>query len=198
MTQLLRIAIADDERDTRDYLQEMLTRLGHQVQAVNDGQQLVELCATSRPDLILADVKMPGMDGIEAVQEVNRAGPVPVILITGHHGPDVLSRVGTDHVMAYLVKPVNQADVEAAVMLALMRFNQFRALQEETASLRQALEDRKLLERAKGIVMRRLRWDEDEAFRRIRKLANDKNRKIAEVAASIQKADEIFQALERT
>jgi response regulator NasT len=197
MNRALRVAVADDERDTRDYLREMLSRLGHEAVTVADGQQLVELCRTSPPDLIITDIRMPGLDGIDAALVVNRERPVPVILVTGHHAPDVLSRIGPDPVMAYLVKPVNHADVEAAIALALMRFEQFQSLRKESADLRQALEDRKVIERAKGIVMRRLHWDEQEAFRRIRKLANDHNRKVVDVAAEIERADEVFRTLEK-
>jgi response regulator NasT len=197
MNRTLRVVVADDERDTREYLQEMLTRLGHQAVAVGDGRQLVELCRSAPPDLILTDVRMPGGDGIDAAEAATRERPAPVILVTGHHGPDVLARVGTDHVMAYLVKPVSQADVEAAVAVAMMRFEQLQVLRKESADLRQALEDRKMIERAKGVVMRRLRWDEEEAFRRIRKLANDHNRKVVDVAAEIIRADSVFEAMER-
>ncbi len=198
MNRSLRIVVADDERDTRDYLREMLHRLGHEAVTVADGKQLVEMCKTAKPDVVLTDVRMPDMDGVQAAEIINHEREVPVILITGHPGPDIVARVAADHIFGYLVKPVNQADIEAALALALLRFGQFQALRQEANDLRQALEDRKVIERAKGIVMRRLHWDEVEAFRRLRKLANDQNRRVAEVAHAIQKCDEIFQALEGT
>jgi response regulator NasT len=98
--------------------------------------------------------------------------------------------------MAYLIKPVSQADVEAAIALAMRRFEQFQAVRREAADLRQALEDRKVIERAKGIVMRRLAVNEDEAYRRLRKLGNDHNLKLVDVARTILQADEVFEALE--
>jgi response regulator NasT len=198
VSRTLKIVVADDDRDTRDYLREMLSRLGHEAVAVSDGRQLVEMCQKVQPDLVITDVRMPDMDGIQAADAVNRDRQVPVILVTAHHGPDVLSRAVADHIFAYLVKPVNQADIEAAIALAMLRFDQFQAMRKEAADLRQALEDRKVIERAKGIIMRRLHWDELDAFRRLRKLANDQNRRVVEVAQAVYKADEIFQALEKT
>ncbi len=196
MTRTLRIAVAEDERDTREYLQEMLTRLGHQVVTASNGRQLAEQCRVLKPDLIVTDIKMPDMDGIAAADQVNAEHETPVILVSAHHDAELLARAGTDHVMGYLIKPVSQADVEAAIALAMHRFEQFQGLQKEAASLRQALEDRKLVERAKGIVMRRLRVDEPEAYRRLRKLASDHNHKLVEVAQTVLKADEVFHALE--
>jgi response regulator NasT len=196
MNRTLRVAVAEDERDTREYLQEMLTRLGHQVVTAATGKQLAEQCQTVKPDLVLTDIKMPDMDGIAAAAAINAHKETPVILVSAHHDAELLVRAGADHIMGYLVKPVNQADVEAAVSLAMYRFEQFQALRREAASLRQALEDRKVVERAKGIVMRRLGVGEEEAYRRLRKLASDHNRKLADLARSVTKADEVFQQLE--
>jgi CheY-like chemotaxis protein len=92
MTRQLKIAVADDERDTREFFQEYLTHLGHDVRAAEDGRQLVELCRAFRPDLIVADYAMPGLDGLAAVAEVNRDRPVPVILITGRCDAEQLAQ----------------------------------------------------------------------------------------------------------
>jgi two-component system, response regulator PdtaR len=194
----LRIAVADDEADTRQFFQEVLTHLGHQVvAAVETGRQLVERCRATRPDLVITDIRMPDMDGIEAAAAVNREQQVPVILVTAHHDAASLSRGGTAHVMAYLSKPIKPVDLQAAITLAVLRFDQFQQLSKEAASLRQALDDRKVIERAKGIVMKRLRVDEEEAFRRLRKLASDHNIRLVEVAQQAVSADELFQQLER-
>src|SRR5262249_52355813 len=154
-------------------LQEALPRLGHEVVAVAEtGTQLIERCREVRPDLIITDIMMPDMDGIRAVQEVNREAPAPVILVSAHHDAELIVRAGTDHVMAYLLKPVREADLSTAIYLAVLRFEHFQKLTREAASLRQAMEDRKLIERAKGILMKRARIDEPEAFRRLQKLAS--------------------------
>ena len=100
--------------------------------------------------------------------------------------------------MGYLIKPVDEAQLRAAIALAMTRFRHFQALAKEAADLRQALEDRKVIERAKGIVMKRLRVDEDEAFRRLRKMASDHNLKLVEVGTRVITSEEVFGHLDRT
>ncbi len=190
----LRVAVADDERDMREFLQEALPRLGHEVVAVAEtGKELVERCREAQPDLIITDILMPELDGIQAVQEVSRDKPVPVILVSAHHDAELVVRAGTGHVMAYLLKPVREADLSTAIYLAVLRFEHFQKLVKEAAGLRQAMEDRKLIERAKGILMKRARVDEPEAFRRLQRLASDKNKKLVEIAQTILLAEEAFQ-----
>jgi response regulator NasT len=194
----LRIALADDEPDMRDYLREVLPRLGHQVVAVaSTGRQLADMVRTTAPDLVITDIKMPDMDGIETSIEVNRMRQIPVILVSAHHDAETLARAGVDHIMGYLIKPVSEPELKAAITLAMSRFQHFMALTREAADLRQALEDRKIIEKAKGIVMRRLRVDEEESFRRLRKHASDQNLKLAEVGRRVIAAEEIFHDLER-
>ena len=195
----LRVAVADDERDMREFMQELLPRLGHEVVAVAEtGAQLAEQVQAFRPDLVITDIKMPDMDGIETSLAVNRDLQVPVILISAHHDAETLTRVGADHIMGYLVKPVTEADVKAAIALAMTRFDQFLALRREATDLRQALDDRKVIEKAKGVLMKRLRVDEEEAFRRMRKLASDRNQKLVEVGRIIIAAEEVFHHLDRS
>jgi response regulator NasT len=195
--QPLRIGVADDDRDIREYLQEVLPRLGYQVVAsASTGRQLAEMCRAVRPDLILTDIKMPDMDGIELAELISRDRPVPVILLSAHHEPDLISRAGAAHVMAYLIKPIGEADLKTAIPVAMLRYRHYQTLATEAASLRQALEDRKLIEKAKGILMRRLRIDEDDAFRRLRMLASSHNRKVIEIGRQVVASDEVFQHLE--
>ena len=190
MSSALRIAVADDEQDVRDYYQRVLPRLGHQlVVAARTGRDLVEQCRALRPDLIITDIKMPDMDGIEAAEEISREGPIPVILVSAYHRPQLFERARGDHILAYLVKPTKQADLEAAIAIAMQRFGQFQALRKEAAGGRQALEDRKVIERAKGLLMKQAAVDEEEAFRRLRKMARDRNQKLAEVARVILAGD---------
>ncbi|MDG3005622.1 ANTAR domain-containing response regulator [Paludisphaera mucosa] len=193
MIRSLRIAVADDERDMRDYFQAILPRLGHVVvAAASDGAELIAACRAATPDLIITDVKMPVMDGIEAARRIYEATPIPVILVSAHHDAEVLERAEQEHVLAFLVKPIKQADLEPAITVAMSRFEQFQALHKETADLRQALEDRKLIERAKGLLMKRTGLGEHDAFRRLQRLASDHNRKLVEVALMILTADEAF------
>jgi two-component system, response regulator PdtaR len=146
----------------------------------------------TQPDLIITDIMMPEVDGIAAVEQVERTRPVPVILVSAHHDAELIVRAGTDHIMAYLLKPVREADLSTAIYLAILRFEHFQKLAREAESLRQAMEDRKVIERAKGILMKRARIDEPEAFRRLQHLASDKNRKLVEIAQILLIAEEAF------
>jgi response regulator NasT len=186
MTRALRIAVADDEPRMRDYFQRMLPRLGHQVVAVaRNGKELVEQCRTVHPELVITDVNMPELDGIDAATEIYREQPLPIILVSAYHDAQLIKRAEADHILAYLVKPIKQADLEPAIAIAMRRFEQFQALRQDAADLRQALEDRKIIERAKGIFMKKTGLDEQEAFRRLQKLASERNRKLVEIAHTI-------------
>ena len=191
MTMSLRVVVADDEPDMRDYFQKALPRLGHQVVgAARDGRQLVELCHTVRPDLVVTDIKMPDMDGIDAATQIYRETPLPVILVSAYHDQELIARAEADHILGYLVKPIKQSDLEPTIALAMRRFEQFEALREEAAGLRQALEDRKVIERAKGVLMKKAGLDEQEAFRRLQKTASEKSRKLVDIAQMILVAEE--------
>src|SRR5260370_21365493 len=196
MSQSLRIAIADDEPDMRDYFQEVLPRLGHTVVALaQNGRELVDLCRATNPDLVITDIKMPDMDGIDAAIKIYQERPVPVILVSAHHDASLIARAETDHIMGYLVKPIKQPDLKPTIALAVHRFEQFQTIQKEATDLRQAMEDRKVIERAKGILMKKGNLDEPEAFRRLQKLASEKNHKLVEIATMIVTADDAFQSL---
>jgi response regulator NasT len=197
MNSHLRIAVADDEQDMRDYFQKCLTRMGHRVVAVaQTGQELVERCRQTQPDLVISDIKMPDVDGIDAATQIYRERPVPVILVSAFHDAGLIERAEADHILGYLVKPIKQGDLEPAIALAMRRFEQFQALQQEAADLRQALEDRKVIERAKGILMKRGAFDEQEAFRRLQKLASANSRKLVDVAQMVLVAEEAVRPAE--
>jgi response regulator NasT len=194
MNRALRIAVADDEPDMRDYFRKILPRLGHQVVAAAEtGRELIEQCRTAHPDLVITDIKMPDMDGIDAAVRIYQDGPLPVILVSAYHDPELIARAEADHILGYLVKPIKQSDLEPTIALAMRRFEQFEALRKEAADLRQALEDRKTIERAKGLLMKKVGLDEQDAFRRLQKLAMDSNRKMIDVAQMVLTAEEAFQ-----
>ena len=200
MNRALRIAVADDEADMRDYFRKILPLLGHEVVVVaQTGRELVDQCLAHPPDLVITDIRMPDMDGIDAAAEIaHRNGLVPVILVSAYHEQELIERAQLDYILAYLVKPIKQADLAPAISLAMTRFAQFQTLRQEAASLRQALEDRKVIERAKGILMKKAGLDEHDAFRRLQKLASDRNRKLVEIAYMILTADEAFQVAGRS
>ena len=198
MNRHLRIAVADDELDMRDYFQTILPCFGHTVvAAASTGRELVDQCRETRPDLVITDIKMPDMDGIDAARQIYRDFPIPVILVSGYHDQELVERAEEDHVLAFLVKPIKQADLEPAIAIAIRRFAQFQALRQEAVDLRQALEDRKLIEKAKGLLMKRAGMDENEAFRRLQRLASERNRKLVEIATMILTAEEAFQPVEK-
>jgi response regulator NasT len=190
MKRRLRVAVADDEAFLRRYFQEVLADMGHEVVcAARNGRELVEHCAASPPDLVISDIRMPEMDGIEAALEISRGQAVPMILVSAFHDPDLIERAEKSHVMAYLVKPIERADLETAIAIATRRFEQLVSLVDEAAELRRTLEDRKLIERAKGVLMKRAGMSEEEAFRRMQKLSCDKNKKLVEIARMILAAE---------
>jgi two-component system, response regulator PdtaR len=194
MNRSLRIAVADDELDMRDYFEKILPLLGHQVIAIaKDGRELVEMCAASRPDLVITDIKMPDMDGIEAAARIYKNAPVPVILVSAHHDSEFIRRAEGDYILAYLVKPIKQADLDPAIGIAMRRFKQFDTYRKESSDLKQALEDRKVIEKAKGVLMKKAGLGEHDAFRRLQKLASDKNRKMIEIARMILTAEEALE-----
>lgn len=193
MAESLRIAVADDERDTREWYEEVLPLLGHKVIAVAaTGAELVQKCAADSPDLIITDVKMPDLDGLDAVGQICETKRLPVIVVSAHHEPELIERATERHVSAYLIKPFKQPDIEAAIAVAVSRFEAFEMLHQERDTLAQALEDRKKIERAKGILMKQTGLDEPDAFRRMQKLARSQNKKLVVIADSIITANDAF------
>jgi response regulator NasT len=187
----MRILVADDEARMQAYYRTVLAAAGHEVVGVaGTGRELVEQCGKLNPDLVISDIKMPDMDGIEAAGQIYRTAAVPVILVSAHHEQELIDRALADHVMAYLVKPIKAAHLQPAIAIALRRFAEFEALRKETADLRQALDDRKVIEQAKRILMETARVDEPAAFRRLQKLASEKNRKLIDIARMVLTAHE--------
>lgn len=184
------VVAGTDPRMRTDYL-DLLPRLGHQVVAAHDTRELVDLCRLLLPDLILTDP-----DGITASIHVNSERMTPVILVLADYDAEMRERAVLHHIVACLVKPVNPQDLALAIDLAMMRFRQEQSLRQEAADLRQALSDRKVIERAKGAVMRRIGLDESEAYRQLRRLSSNGNQKLVDVAHAVVAAEEIFGGLD--
>ena len=190
-----KILICDDEQGILTYLKKLLMTQGFAVETFAGGSDLLRRLREGEPsdaELLLQDVRMPDMDGIEAASRIYQDGAVPVILVSAFHDADFIRRAEADHILAYLVKPIKQADLEPAIAIATRRFEQFEALRKEAADLRQALEDRKTIEKAKGLLMKKLALDEHDAFRRLQKLASDKNLKLVELSRMLITAEEAF------
>ena len=134
MTASLRIAVADDEPDIRDYFNKCLPRMGHQVVGMaQNGRELVEKCRAALPDLVITDIKMPDMDGISAAVQIYQERPVPVILVSAYHDEASNDRADAGHILGYLVKPIQQADLEPAIDLAMCRFGQLQTAAQPSA-----------------------------------------------------------------
>jgi len=193
----IRIIVADDEPIIRMDLKEMLTNLGYLVVGeAGDGRSVVNMARELRPDLVIMDIKMPDMDGIEAARILTQEDIAPVIFLTAYSQKELVNQAKEAGVVAYLVKPFRESDLAPAIEIALARFEQFRALKKEVADLKEALETRKLVERAKGILMDTQGLSEAEAFRRIQKLSMDTRKPMKEVAEAIILAYEATKKLE--
>jgi two-component system, response regulator PdtaR len=186
MPNRLRIAIADDERDMRDYFARILPTLGHEIVVVaENGRELVDRCYATQPDLLIVDICMPEMDGLAALEELCSVRPLPAILVSAYTDQEFVRRAEENYVMAYLIKPVKLAELAPTIALAMRRFEQLQTLQHEARDLRQSLEERKVIERAKGVLAARLRIDEAEAFRHLQKLAMQSKQKMIDAAREI-------------
>ncbi len=187
-----RILIADDESLIRLDLREMLIHLGYEVVAeAGDGKTALDLARTLRPDLVIMDIKMPEVDGITAAKALTSEQIAPVVLITAYSDQPLVERARDAGVVGYVVKPFRETELMPVIELSLTRFAEFTALQEEVGSLRDALESRKVIERAKGLLMESYGISEAEAFRRIRKTSMDARKSMREVAEAILLANEV-------
>jgi AmiR/NasT family two-component response regulator len=179
-----RILVAEDEAIIRMDLVEMLTESGYQVvgQASN-GQEAIALARELKPDLAILDVKMPVLDGISAAEEIIHIAPV--LMLTAFSQKELIERARDAGVMAYVVKPFSMADLVPAMEIAMSRHKQMISLENEVANLHDRLETRKLIDRAKGILMTALNLTEPQAFSWIQRAAMDRRMSMKEVALAV-------------
>lgn len=189
----LRILIADDETLITMSLSTMLQNIGHRMIArARTGQEAVEKAKELSPDLILMDIKMEDMDGLEASRQILAQQPVPIIILTAYSQMDLIEKADEIGVSGYLVKPVSENDLLPAITLARSRFKQFRTLEHELGDLKEALRARKLIEQAKGILMEKEGIPEAEAFRRIQQQSRNQNISMAKLAEAIITASKLL------
>ena len=170
----------------------MLTHLGYEVIAeAGDGRTAVDLAIRLRRDLLIMDIKMPDLDGISAAEELTRERIAPVVLLTAYSDQVLVERAREAGVVGYVVKPFREAELMPVIELARARFEEFRTLEKEVGSLKDALETRKVIERAKGVLMEVHGLRESEAFHRIRKTSMDARKSMKEVAEAILLAHEM-------
>ena len=191
----LRVLIADDEPIIRMDLRQMLETLGHRVVAeASDGATALQMGKELRPDVAILDIKMPGdIDGIEAAKQLLE-NTIPSLLLTAHSEPDLIARAKDAGVFAYLVKPFKEADLNPAMEVAISRHKEFSAVSQQVDDLRDTLETRKLVERAKGILMDRHGMKEADAFRRIQVQSMNTRKSMREIAQAIIIASEVEDA----
>ncbi len=186
-----RVIIADDESVIRTDLREMLTNLGYLVVGeVGDGQSAVNLARELKPDVVIMDIKMPDLDGIEAARVLTEEKIAPVLLLTAYSQRDLVDRAKEAGVVGYLVKPFREQEIVPAIDIAFARFQEFRELEKEVGNLRETLETRKLVDRAKGILMDQQGLSEAEAFRKIQKMSMNTRKPMKEIAEAIVLAQE--------
>ncbi len=187
-----RVIVADDESLIRMDLREMLTNLGYLVVGeVTDGRSAVNQARELRPDIVIMDIKMPDMDGIEAAKILTEERIAPVVLLSAFSQRDLVDRAREAGVTAYLVKPYREEDLTPAIEVALARFREFQELQQQVLDLQTALETRKLVDRAKGILMDKQGLSEAEAFRKIQKMSMDNRKPMKDVAEAIILAHQV-------
>lgn len=178
-----RVLVAEDEALIRMDLAEMLREEGYEIVGeAGDGQEAVELAESLKPDLVIMDVKMPRRDGIDAASEIAAKRIAPIVILTAFSQRELVKRARDAGAMAYLVKPFNISDLIPAIEVAVSRFNEMAALEEEVATLSERLETRKLVERAKGLLQANQGMTEPEAFKWIQRAAMDRRTSMKRVA----------------
>lgn len=182
----LRVLIAEDEGATAAALIEQLRSLGHEVVGEGaTGQAAVEQAATTKPDVVVMDIVMPDMDGIEAARRIAERSPLPVVFLSGHFDEQLLEGVVGAGGMAYLLKPASAEQLQAALALAKRRFSELADLRAQAKELAALLEARKLISRAKGLLMARHGLTEEEAHRRMQKEASRTNTRLVDLARAV-------------
>jgi response regulator NasT len=182
----MRLLIAEDETIIRLDLRELLERAGFEVCAeARDGLEAVELARTEQPDLAILDVKMPGLDGIEAAKRILEERPIPIVILTAYSQQELIARAVEAGVYGYLVKPFRESDLLPAIETARARHVELMALREEADSLAEALAARKLVERAKGLLMEKEKLNEQDAYARLRKASQLSGKPIRVVAEAL-------------
>ena len=181
-----RVLVAEDEALIRLDLVEMLREEGYQVVGqAGDGEEAIKLAAELKPDLVILDVKMPKLDGIEAASKITGDRVAPVVILTAFSQRDLVERARDAGTMAYLVKPFAKRDLVPAIELAISRFAELQALESEVAGLTDRLETRKVIDRAKGLLMTAQSLSEPEAFRWIQRTAMDRRTTMKAVAEAV-------------
>lgn len=193
MAAATRILIAEDNDLVSLTLEEQLKGLGYEVVGIaRTGAEAVSLAVRLKPDLIMMDIRMPEMEGTEAASRIRDQMSVPIIMLTAYADREMIKRAEAAGALAYLVKPVSENELPPAINIALARHREMQALRNKVDELEDSLEARKLIERAKGILMQRLGLSERDAYEKLRQRARDKRAKMKDIAQAIIEAEELL------
>ncbi|WP_223592606.1 ANTAR domain-containing response regulator [Neobacillus bataviensis] len=193
MKKSLRILLAEDEFLVLMGIKSYVEKLGHEVVGTaTDGLRAVELALETKPDLVIMDINMPNLDGIDAIKKINETLFIPSIIVSGYHDEKLINRATEEGVLYYLLKPIDIGDLKIAINISLSRFEEFKKLQDELDSTKNALEARKHIEKAKGILMERMNLKEADAMKRLQQMSRDKNKKLVVIAKELIEADALF------
>jgi two-component system, response regulator PdtaR len=189
----LRIVTVEDDPVTRTFLKEVIeTHLGHEVIGeATTGTDMVRTVLAHEPDLVVFDIHLPHIDGLEALRQIYQTRVVAAVAITGDREQELVDRAMEEHVLAFLIKPLEVHQLGPAIRVAWARFEELRLLATENASLRQGLQSRKIIERAKGALMKRYRWSEADAFKKLQRGAMNRRMPMVDLAQSILNGQEI-------
>ncbi len=183
---MTRVLVIDDHEASRAHLSQILPQCGYEVVGEGaTGRSALVFAHTKTPDVVLMAVGLPDIDGIQATQEIMHAKPLPVVIITSHYDEATIERAKSAGVMGYLVKPLRAAELRPTIELAISRFQKFAALQEENSTLKETLEARKIIERAKGLLMEQRKLSEEQAYSLIKKASMNMRKPMADVAQAI-------------
>jgi len=182
----LKVLLAEDEPAVAASIEQQIRALGHEVIAeATTGSEAVRLAAQKRPDVIVMDIRMPDCDGIEAARQIAEQSPLPIVFLTGHFEEEFLAGAAASGGLAYLLKPATSEQLQAALTLAYTRFAEMRDLKQQVVRLEKALEVRKLVSQAKGLLMARHGLSEEESHRRMQKEASRSNQKLVDLARAV-------------
>jgi response regulator NasT len=188
-----RVLIAEDNELVSLTLEEQLTNLGYSVVGVaRTGIEAVRLCTQLSPDIVIMDMQMPELGGDGAAQQIAKQHPTPVIMLTAYSDTEHIRKAEASGALGYLVKPINPEELPPAIDVAIARFREMQRLREQVDMLQETLESRKVVERAKGILMQRRQLSEDEAYDMMRQRARERHCKVKDIAQAIVEAESLL------
>lgn len=188
----LRLVVVEDDAATRSFICTTLKKLGHEIVGeAATGTDMVRSVLSLEPDVVLFDIHLPHQDGLASLTQIYQERIVAAVAITADRDKDLIRRAMDEHVLAFLVKPVDVHQIGPAIQIAWARFQELRGLSSENASLKQTIQNRKVIERAKGILMKRHHWSEAEAFRRIQRGAMNRRMPMVDLAQAVLAGDSV-------